>query len=127
MEGQLEESARSKALLVEDLESMKLEKKAKLKFLAAALLFGQLETASAGALRAKNYFDHWKAHAVCLKIAESAFNKVLELNHKHALARFHSATFLLSSFARKFKHRMRYFSFRSLMHHAALTHEKPLR
>lgn len=68
----------------------------------------------------RNSFDHWKAHSVCLKIAESAFNKVLELNHKHAMARFQTATFLVGSFAKKFQKRMRYFTLRSIVHHAAV-------
>ena len=104
---------------------MKLEKKAKLKFLAAALIFGQMETAASGAMRMRNSFDHWKAHSVCLKIAESAFNKVLELNHKHAMARFQTATFLVGSFAKKFEKRMRYFTLRSIVHHAAVMEDHP--
>ena len=121
MEEKLNESIESRDQLTEDLESMKLEKKAKLKFLAASLIVGQMETATNGAMRMRNCFDHWKAHAVCFKIAESAFGKVMELNHKHAMARFQTATYLVGSFAKKFQKRMRYFTLRSIVHHAAVT------
>ena len=68
-------------------------------------------------MRMKNAFEIWKADSMCMKIAENAFNKVLQLNHKHASARFDTAFYLMSRFRKKFNKRMIYFSFRSIAHH----------
>ena len=39
----------------------------------------------------------WQYNVSIRKIAETAFNRVLELNHRHSKARFKTAVFLLQS------------------------------
>lgn len=41
----------------------------------------------------------WQYNASIRKIAETAFNRVLELNHRHSKARYKSAVFMLQSIA----------------------------
>jgi len=43
----------------------------------------------------KESFTKWKFQLKVSKVAESAFNKILELNHRHSEKRFHSACYLL--------------------------------
>ena len=38
----------------------------------------------------------WRNGQTVAKIAEKAFNKILELNHKHSSQRFESACFLMT-------------------------------
>jgi len=46
--------------------------------------------------RKKEYFIRWKFYQKVTKVAESAFNKILELNHRHSERRFMTAAKLLS-------------------------------
>jgi len=43
----------------------------------------------------KSLFCQWKSKVTSLKIAETAFNQILEHNHKHSDARFDTACFLI--------------------------------
>ena len=45
---------------------------------------------------AKEAFNKWRFSQSVGKIAEKAFNKILELNHRHSNQRFESACFLLT-------------------------------
>lgn len=40
-------------------------------------------------------FSRWKHNSTIAKVVETAFNKMLELNYKHAAGRFQAASFLL--------------------------------
>eukprot|EP00354_Favella_ehrenbergii_P001330 CAMPEP_0170451388 /NCGR_PEP_ID=MMETSP0123-20130129/649_1 /TAXON_ID=182087 /ORGANISM="Favella ehrenbergii, Strain Fehren 1" /LENGTH=76 /DNA_ID=CAMNT_0010713069 /DNA_START=967 /DNA_END=1197 /DNA_ORIENTATION=- len=40
--------------------------------------------------------QRWRNNQSVSKIAEKAFNKILELNHKHSRQRFESACFLMT-------------------------------
>lgn len=53
---------------------LKVEKKAKLKFLATALLYGSIQEKTQSQLKVKEAFSNWKSKVTCIKIAETAFN-----------------------------------------------------
>ena len=44
----------------------------------------------------RNALTRWRQSQSVSKIAEKAFNKILELNHRHSSQRFESACFLLT-------------------------------
>ena len=46
-------------------------------------------------------FKEWQAFAIHTQIAESAFNKLLEINHQHSRIRFHVAMQMLHRVAKK--------------------------
>lgn len=84
-----------KEKLQQQLKIMKVEKKAKLKFLATSLLYATVQEKTQNKLKIKEALALWKSKIVCSKIAESAFNQILELNHKHSDMRFDTACFML--------------------------------
>ena len=43
----------------------------------------------------KDFFNRWKLNQHVSKIAQTAFNKILELNHRHSKRRFEVACYLL--------------------------------
>ncbi len=45
-------------------------------------------------------FKEWRSKSMCNRIAESAFNKVLEINHEHSFARFNTASYILEKVVR---------------------------
>ena len=51
--------------------------------------------------RVKSAFDIWRADLEVNRIMENAFNKILEINHKHVNARVSSAVSLLSTIFNK--------------------------
>ena len=49
----------------------------------------------------KHALSEWKAFQLTNQVAEGAFNKLLELNHRHSKARFETASRLLTKVARR--------------------------
>ena len=83
----------------EDMEKnynqMNIDRTAKYKFLGAALiLMNNMERVSRRT-KLKSALKTWKYNQSVQKIAEKAFNKILELNHRHSQQRFGAACFLL--------------------------------
>lgn len=52
--------------------------------------------------RAKEAFLKWQYNVTVRKIAETAFNRVLELNHRHSKARLRTGVFLLQNIVEGF-------------------------
>jgi hypothetical protein len=100
-ETELDKEKKKRKRLDDDIKSMKIEKKAKLKFLAASLAFISNQQTIQKKKTVREAFWNWKFEVLSHKIAESAFNKVLELNHKHSKSRFESAFYLLSKVQEK--------------------------
>ena len=84
-----------KTILEKQLEQYQIEKKAKLKFLATSLVSSQNLFRKAQANKLKQAFLKWQYNVSIRKIAETAFSRVLELNHRHSKARFKTAVYLL--------------------------------
>mmetsp|Transcript_29120 Transcript_29120/g.28170 ORF Transcript_29120/g.28170 Transcript_29120/m.28170 type:complete len:111 (+) Transcript_29120:2576-2908(+) len=108
---------------------MNVEKKAKLKFLASALLFTTFLEKKVQENQQRAFLSRWRNNVYLTKIAESAFSKVLELNHKHSFARFKAGSFLLKSVVKQstkndlknsFKELLEFVRFNSLKQQAAL-------
>ncbi len=78
-----------------ELGEAQMEKKAKHKFLAAAMIFSHMEAKKANADRLTTAWHTWINQVICYKMVETAFNKVLELNHKHSAARCQAGATLL--------------------------------
>lgn len=81
----------------EQVNTFIIEKRAKLKFLATSLiscsnLFKKIENQNK-----KQAFIKWQYNVSIRKIAEAAFTRVLELNHRHSKARFKAAGYILKS------------------------------
>ena len=74
-----------------------IEKKAKLKFLATSLASAQNLFKKLSTHKLKQAFLKWQYNVSIRKIAETAFNRVLEINHRHSRARFKTAVHLLKS------------------------------
>ena len=72
------------------------EKKAKLKFLATSLFSTSNLYKRIKRDKLKQAFLKWQYNVSIRKIAEVAFGRVLELNHKHSKARFKAAVHLLN-------------------------------
>jgi hypothetical protein len=77
------------------------EKAAKRKLVSASLLMIALQAKLTKKLMIKNAIAEWKAFIYGSLIAEGAFNKLLELNHRHSKARFDAATNLLTKTVKK--------------------------
>lgn len=73
------------------------EKKAKLKFLATSLVSSHNLFRKLKLNRMKQAFLKWQFNASIRKIAETAFNRVLELNHRHSKARLRTGVFLIKN------------------------------
>lgn len=71
------------------------EKRAKLKFLATSLLSSSNLFKRLAAQRKRAAFTKWQYNVSIRKIAETAFGRVLELNHRHSKARFRAGVHLL--------------------------------
>jgi len=74
-----------------------IEKKAKLKFLATSLASAQNLFKKTQTHKLKQAFLKWQYNVSIRKIAETAFNRVLEINHRHSRARFKTAVYLLKT------------------------------
>ena len=82
--------------LKENLQTVNLDRTAKYKFLGASLIIlNHMERISKRWQR-QDAFNKWRYGQSVRKIAEKAFNKILELNHRHSNQRFDSACFLLT-------------------------------
>ena len=84
-----------KVSLVAENRELKGDRVCKYKMLGAAMVLLKSMEQAEYRMRAKNAFGRWKYHSSVNKVAESAFNKILELNYKHADKRFDGAAFLL--------------------------------
>ena len=83
---------------MQEIKDMKVERSAKLKFLAAALLFGGIIEHQTRKQSQRHAIVLWKSNVDCHKIAQSAFSKVLELNHRHSAARIRASCYLIEGF-----------------------------
>lgn len=87
--------------LKENLASVNLDRTAKYKFLGASLIILNNMERIQKRTMIKESFNKWRYSQSVGKIAEKAFNKILELNHRHSSQRFESACFLLTKSAGK--------------------------
>ena len=88
-----------------ELLEVKVDRAAKYKFLGAALILLRSMEKRQLRLKMRAMFTRWKYNqrvskvsktpTKTLQIAESAFNKLLELNHRHSQRRFATACYLL--------------------------------
>lgn len=76
--------------------SVNLDRTAKYKFLGASLIILSSVERIQRRTQAQEAFNKWRFSHSVGKIAEKAFNKILELNHRHSSQRFDSACFLLT-------------------------------
>ena len=77
------------------------EKAAKRKLVSSALIMISVQQKLQRELELKRAFSEWKSFQKSTVIAESAFNKLLEINHKHSKARFETAVHIMSRVAKK--------------------------
>jgi len=82
--------------MTQELQSVNLDRSAKYKFLGAAIILLQSMEKVQKRKNMKEMFNRWRFNQSVGKIAETAFNKILELNHRHSNQRFSSACFLLT-------------------------------
>ena len=82
--------------LKDNLAGVNLDRTAKYKFLGASLIILNNMEKIQKRTMAKEAFNKWRFSQSVGKIAEKAFNKILELNHRHSNQRFESACFLLT-------------------------------
>ena len=78
------------------------EKKAKLKFLATSLISSQNQFKKLQKRKVKMAFMKWQYNISIRKIAENAFTRVLELNHRHSRVRLRAGVFLLKNLMENF-------------------------
>lgn len=86
-----------KAELQRQIRQYSIEKKAKLKFLATSLLSTNNLFKRIQRQKVKEAFLKWQYNVSVRKIAETAFNRVLELNHRHSKARIRTGVYLLQN------------------------------
>ena len=109
--------------LKENLASVNLDRTAKYKFLGASLIILQNMEKLQKRTQQKEAFNKWRFSQSVSRIAEKAFNKILELNHRHSNQRFESACFLLTKSVGKiikkdaFGHISQYATMTQLRHH----------
>lgn len=72
-----------------------MEKRAKLKFLATSLISSQNMFHKLNRQQLRQAFTKWQFNASIRKIAEAAFTRVLQINHRHSRARIKTGVFLL--------------------------------
>ena len=75
---------------------MNIDRTAKYKFLGAALIILNSVERIKRRNDLRNSLLTWRNSSTVSKIAEKAFNKILELNHRHSRQRFESACFLMT-------------------------------
>jgi len=73
-----------------------IDRTAKYKFLGAALIILNSVERIKRRNDLRNSLLTWRNSSTVSKIAEKAFNKILELNHRHSRQRFESACFLMT-------------------------------
>jgi hypothetical protein len=94
---QIKQIQEEKADLERQLVQFSIEKKAKLKFLATSLLSSNNMFKSILRHRVKEAFLKWQYNISVRKVVETAFNRVLELNHRHSKARMKTGVYLLNN------------------------------
>ena len=94
---QLKQVNEEKERLQAQLAQFSVEKKAKLKFLATSLVSSQNLFKKAQHNKIQQAFLKWQYNVSIRKIAETAFSRVLEINHRHSRARFKTGVFLLQN------------------------------
>lgn len=67
-----------------ELIDVKIDRNAKYKFLGAALILIKGMNRRQKVMKVRMMFDRWKYNQNISNIAEAAFNKLLELNHRHS-------------------------------------------
>jgi len=77
------------------------EKAAKRKLVSAALIMISVQSKVNRVSQLKQALSDWRSFLLSSQIAEGAFNKILELNHRHCKARFSTAVRLLEKIARR--------------------------
>jgi len=95
-DNELKKIAQERNELKEHLASVNLDRTAKYKFLGAALIIMSQVERIQKRNQARWAFEKWRHRQSVGKIAEKAFNKILELNHRHSKQRFAAACFLLT-------------------------------
>jgi ribosome-associated toxin RatA of RatAB toxin-antitoxin module len=68
-----------------------------LKFLATSLVSSQNLFRNVQKHKVRQAFLKWQYNVSIRKIAEKAFNRVVEINHRHSKARFRTGVYLLKS------------------------------
>lgn len=116
MKSQIRQQAEETADMKKELEHLQIEKKAKLKFLASSLLFSQMESYATKTSKLHNAWQIWTNQILCNKVAESAFNKVMELTQKHSAARNRAGACLLVRYVEHFKMGLKSDGFRAIKH-----------
>ena len=96
-DSKIEELQKMNISLNEDISRIYEDKAHKRKLVGAAMIFSSISNKIIEKNILKNSFETWKADCEVNKIMENAFNKVLEINHKHVNARVTSAVGLLTN------------------------------
>ena len=99
-----------------ELAEARIEKTAKHKFLAAALMFSLMDSKKANAERLSTAWHTWANQVVCYQMAETAFNTVLELNHKHSSARCQAGAAMLRQVLGKARLGRKALAYRAIKH-----------
>lgn len=94
---QLAQAQQTKEMLEAQLAQFSSEKRAKLKFLATSLVSSSNLWQRLRADRKRQAFNKWQYNVSIRKIAEKAFGRVLELNHRHTKARYTTAFHILKA------------------------------
>ena len=83
------------------MSELDVEKAAKRKLVSSALIMISVQQKLQRTLELKQAFNEWKSFQSATVIAESAFNKLLEINHKHSKARYETAVHIMNRVAKK--------------------------
>ena len=80
---------------------LEVEKVAKKKLVASSLVLISLLAKVLKGSRLKKALALWKSHTRNTQVAETAFNELLEINHKHTTARYFTAFSILQRTCRR--------------------------
>lgn len=75
---------------------LEVEKVAKKKLVSASLMIIAVTSNILKKNQMKQAYSEWKSFVTHTQVAETAFNKILEINHKHSTVRYMSAARILT-------------------------------
>lgn len=92
---ELKKLADQREELEKESTGLKQDQTMKFKLLGACMLALNKLTQRKNVAQKRALFQKWRSNATIGKVVETAFNKMLELNYRHAQTRFSAASFLL--------------------------------
>lgn len=103
-DGELKRLSENRETLTAEVNALRVDRQTKFKLLGTCLTVMKRMEKVRVRKELQRCFEQWRQHARIEKVVETAFNKMLELNYKHAAAQYNAAAFLLKrSLIRKVK------------------------